>query len=61
MVDKRQMLCLVLGIIAAASGFFVDNTDGELTDGGKLERGFYGEGEERRKSGCPDCLRKRRG
>lgn len=48
MVDKRQMLCLVLGIIAAVSGFFVDNTDGELTDGRKLERGFYGEGERKK-------------
>ena len=40
MVDKRQMLCLVLGIIAAVSGFFVDNTDGELRDGSKLEPAF---------------------
>lgn len=45
MVDKRQVLCVVLGITAAVIGFFVDNPPGRGRDQMCLERFSYGGGD----------------
>ena len=42
---KKQILCVLLGIILAFAGFLVEKRDGELQDGNKLNRYSYGEGE----------------
>lgn len=45
MVDKRQVLCVALGISAAVIGFFVDNPPGNGNSQMRLERFSYGGGD----------------
>lgn len=46
-VEKRQVLCLLLGIAAAFLSYFVDKQSSPLQEGFRLERGSYGQGERR--------------
>ncbi len=42
---KKQILCILLGIMLAVTGYIVEKRNGELTDGNRLSRYSYGEGE----------------
>lgn len=42
---KKQVLCILLGIILAAAGYLVEKRDGALENGNRLSRYAYGEGE----------------
>lgn len=44
-MGKKQVLCILLGIILAAAGYLVEKRDGALEDGNRLNRYAYGEGE----------------
>lgn len=42
---KKQILCVILGIILAFAGYLVEKRDGELKDGNIISRYSYGEGD----------------
>lgn len=44
-VEKRQVICVLLGIILALACFFVDRQGPELTGGRGIGRNSYGQGE----------------
>lgn len=44
-MGKKQVLCILLGIILAVAGYLVEKRDGALEDGNRLNRYAYGEGE----------------
>lgn len=44
-LDKRQVICVSLGIILALAVTFVEKQDTVLTKGNGLERNTYGQGE----------------
>lgn len=44
-VDKKQILCVILGISFCIAGKYVDNRDGALKDGYLLARNSYGQGD----------------
>ena len=44
-LDKRQVICVSLGIILALVVTFVEKQDTVLTKGNGLERNTYGQGE----------------
>lgn len=44
-VERRQILCVLLGIILAAAVYFVDSRASPLMSGGRLLRNSYGQGE----------------
>lgn len=44
-MEKRQVVCLALGIAAAILSLFVDNASSPLKNGYRLERNSYGRGE----------------
>ncbi len=44
-MGKKQVLCVLLGIILAFAGYLVEKRDGALEDGNRLSRYTYGEGE----------------
>lgn len=44
-MGKKQVLCILLGIILAVAGYLVEKRDRALEDGNRLNRYAYGEGE----------------
>ena len=44
-MGKKQVLCILLGIILAVVGYLVEKRDGALEEGNRLNRYAYGEGE----------------
>lgn len=44
-VEKRQVICVILGIILALAFFFVDRQEPELAGGRGIGRNSYGQGE----------------
>lgn len=44
-VEKRQVICVGLGIILGLAVFFVENQDSALTEGDRIGRNTYGQGE----------------
>lgn len=44
-VEKRQVICVILGIILALACFFVDRQEPELAGGRGIGRNSYGQGE----------------
>ena len=44
-MGKKQVLCILLGIILAVAGYLVEKRDGALEEGNRLNRYAYGEGE----------------
>ena len=49
-MGKKQVLCILLGIILAVAGYLVEKRDGALEDGNRLNRYAYGEGERQQRS-----------
>ena len=47
-MGKKQVLCILLGIILAVAGYLVEKRDRALEDGNRLNRYAYGEGESSR-------------
>lgn len=43
-MGKKQVLCILLGIILAVAGYLVEKRDRALEDGNRLNRYAYGEG-----------------
>lgn len=44
-MGKKQILCVLLGILLALAGYLVEKRDGALEEGNRLSRYTYGEGE----------------
>ena len=61
-MGKKQVLCILLGIILAVAGYLVEKRDGALEDGNRLNRYAYGEGERQQEvwvRGLCENMRKR--